>query len=44
MKFKKKLKNYVEKQYCILHTIKYAVNPFPILKYCISFVVLQAEK
>ena len=33
-----------EKYYCIIYIIKYAVSAFTILKYCIFFILLQAEK
>jgi len=32
------------RKYCTFHTIKYAVNPFVILKYCIFFILFYAEK
>ena len=37
------LKSFYNTKFCILYTIKYAVNSFPILKYCIFFIILQAE-
>jgi hypothetical protein len=33
-----------KKYYCIFNAIKYAVNSFAILKYCIFFILLQAVK